>query len=68
MTARTYTVHGMTCGHCVGSVTEHVRQVEGVTDVDVDLASGRLTVESEGDLEDTAVTAAVREAGYEVAS
>ena len=39
MTTSTYTVVGMTCGHCVSSVTEEVSQVPGVTDVAVDLAA-----------------------------
>ena len=65
--ARTYTVTGMTCGHCVMSVREEVSEVPGVTDVDVDLASGRLTVSGDG-FSDEAVAAAVDEAGYEIAS
>ena len=64
-TDRTYTVTGMTCNHCVLSVQEEVSEVEGVTAVDVDLASGRLTVSGE-DVSDAAVKAAVEEAGYEV--
>jgi copper chaperone len=67
MSTATYTVVGMTCGHCVNSVTEEVRQVPGVTDVQVDLGSGGLTVTSEGGVDDAAVRAAVEEAGYEVA-
>ena len=59
-----YTVTGMTCAHCVLSVTEEVTEVPGVSDVDVDLASGRLTVTGEG-IDDAAVVAAVEEAGYE---
>ena len=39
----------------------------GVTDVDVDLASGGLTVTSDTDVDDAAVQAAVEEAGYQVA-
>ncbi len=66
-TDRTYTVRGMTCSHCVMSVREEVSEVPGVTAVDVDLASGRLTVSGEG-FGDDAVAAAVEEAGYEVAS
>lgn len=66
-TTSTYTVTGMTCGHCVRSVTEEVGKIEGVTRVEVDLASGRVTVESEGPVDDTAFAAAVDEAGYEVA-
>lgn len=68
MAERTYTVTGMTCDHCVRSVTEEVEKVPGVTGVAVDLGSGRVTVRSDGDLEDEAVEAAVEEAGYEVAS
>ena len=67
MTPRTYTVHGMTCEHCVLSVREEVSEVAGVTDVDVDLASGRLAVSGEG-FSDEDVATAVAEAGYEVRS
>ena len=67
MSTATYTVVGMTCGHCVNSVTEEIGQVPGVTDVNVDLASGALTVRSEADVDDSAVRAAVEEAGYQVA-
>jgi copper chaperone len=63
---RTYTVTGMTCNHCVASVREEVSEVAGVTGVDVDLASGRLTVQGT-DVSDAAVAAAVGEAGYAVA-
>ncbi|WP_233491629.1 heavy-metal-associated domain-containing protein [Blastococcus sp. TBT05-19] len=61
-----YTVTGMTCGHCVTAVTEEVSSVPGVTAVDVDLASGALTVTSEQPVDESAVRAAVEEAGYEV--
>ena len=67
MSTATYTVVGMTCGHCVSAVTEEVSQVPGVTAVDVDLASGGLTVTSEAPVDEAAVRAAVEEAGYEVA-
>ncbi|WP_433222277.1 heavy-metal-associated domain-containing protein [Microtetraspora malaysiensis] len=66
MTTATYTVTGMTCGHCVSSVKEEVGEVAGVTGVEVDLATGLVTVESEGPVDAAAVTAAVEEAGYEV--
>jgi copper ion binding protein len=61
----TYTVAGMTCEHCVLSVREEVSELDGVSSVDVDLASGRLTVTGE-DVSDAAVASAVAEAGYEV--
>jgi copper chaperone len=62
---RTYSVAGMTCAHCILSVREEVSDVAGVVSVDVDLASGRLTVAGEG-FGDEAVRRAVVEAGYEV--
>ncbi|WP_198359514.1 heavy-metal-associated domain-containing protein [Streptomyces fildesensis] len=64
----TYTVTGMTCGHCVSSVTDEVTKVPGVRSVDVDLATGQVTVGADGPLDDTAVAAAVEEAGYTVTS
>ena len=64
MSTATYTVTGMTCGHCVASVKEEVGSVAGVDSVDVELEGGRLTVT--GDVTADAVKAAVEEAGYEV--
>ena len=61
----TYTVAGMTCSHCVASVSEEVAEVAGVDHVAVDLPSGRLVVTGE-DVSADAVRAAVAEAGYEV--
>ena len=66
-TTKTYTVTGMTCSHCVNSVSAEVKRLPGVTDVHVDLAGGAVTVISEQPLDDAAVAAAVDEAGYEVA-
>src|SRR3954453_11612035 len=58
MSTATYTVTGMTCAHCVAAVTEEVGAVPGVTGVEVDLASGALTVTSEAPADDDAVPAA----------
>jgi copper chaperone CopZ len=63
---RTYTVSGMTCGHCVASVTEEVEEIGGVEAVDVDLETGALTVTA-ATIDDAAVRAAVEEAGYQLA-
>ncbi|WP_045821039.1 heavy-metal-associated domain-containing protein [Williamsia herbipolensis] len=62
----TYTVRGMTCRHCVASVTEEVSEVPGVREVAVDLASGAVTVRGSGPIDDAAIAAAVTEAGYEL--
>ena len=64
----TYTVSGMTCSHCVNAVSEEVGNIPGVTDVQVDLASGAVTITSGAPVEETAVQAAVDEAGYELVS
>ncbi|MEU6721799.1 heavy-metal-associated domain-containing protein [Nonomuraea sp. NPDC046802] len=66
MATATYTVTGMTCGHCVSSVKEEVGEVAGVTSVEVDLASGLLTVTGDGPVDAAKIVAAVEEAGYEV--
>ena len=63
---RTYSVQGMTCGHCVSSVTEEVQEIPGVETVDVTLESGTLAVTSSQPLDDAAVRAAVEEAGYQL--
>ena len=64
MTTETYTVTGMTCGHCVSSVTEEVSGLAGVQDVQVDLESGRVTVTADAPVGVDEVRAAVEEAGY----
>jgi copper chaperone len=64
---QTFTVTGMTCGHCVASVTEEVGEVPGVESVDVVLETGALTVTSAQPLDRGAVAAAVEEAGYALA-
>jgi copper ion binding protein len=65
--SQTWTVSGMTCGHCVASVTEEVSELPGVRSVHVVLETGKLTVEAEQALTDDAVRAAVEEAGYQLA-
>ncbi len=64
---RRYTVTGMTCGHCVSSVTEEVQEIPGIESVDVVLETGALTVTSSQPVDDEAVKAAVEDAGYQLA-
>lgn len=59
-----YDVTGMTCDHCVRAVTTEVMALPGVRSVDVDLASGAVTIESEDILDREQVRNAVDEAGY----
>ena len=67
MTTQTFTVTGMTCGHCVASVTEEVSEIAGVENVDVTLETGQVTVTSAEPVDAAAVRAAVEEAGYQLA-
>jgi copper chaperone len=67
MSETTYTVTGMTCSHCVASVTEEISEISGVTDVAVDLPTGAVTVTSTRPLDEADVRAAVEEAGYQLA-
>jgi copper chaperone CopZ len=66
MTTTTYGIKGMTCGHCVSAVSSELGQLPGVSDVQVDLATGTATVTSEQALDAQAVRTAVDEAGYEL--
>ncbi len=60
----TWTVTGMTCGHCVASVTEEISEIPGVESVDVVLDSGAVTVTSATPLQRAEVDEAVTGAGY----
>ncbi len=66
MSQSTYTVTGMTCGHCAASVTEEITEIDGVTDVAVDLPTGAVTVVSNQPLDRAQVRTAVEEAGYQL--
>ncbi|WP_159928106.1 heavy-metal-associated domain-containing protein [Rhodococcus sp. WAY2] len=67
MSTTTVTVTGMTCGHCVSSVREEIGNIPGVTAVDVDLASGRVAIDSDSPIEKASLARAVDEAGYQLA-
>ncbi len=60
----TFAVTGMTCAHCQRAVTEEISAVPGVESVDVDLASGTVTVTTTGPVDRADIAAAVDEAGY----
>ena len=64
---KTYTVEGMTCGHCELSVRESVEELAGVESAQADRSTGRLTVRGKR-IDDAAVREAVEAAGYEVAA
>ena len=62
-----YTVAGMTCEHCAASVTEELSEMDHVTDVDVNLATGTVTITSASELDDPRVEAALAQAGHRLA-
>ena len=64
---QSYEVVGMTCGHCVTSVSEEVGALVGVQEVHVDLSTGRLELISVEPVTTEAVRAAVEDAGYALA-
>ncbi|MGH3545342.1 MAG: heavy-metal-associated domain-containing protein [Mycobacteriales bacterium] len=66
MNSSTYTVGGMTCQHCVQAVTDELRNTAGLSDISIELPTGRLTVTSDDPIDDATVCAAVDEAGYEI--
>ncbi|MEV0698826.1 heavy-metal-associated domain-containing protein [Saccharopolyspora sp. NPDC050389] len=66
MSNQTFTVGGMTCGHCAKSVTEELSDLPGVSDVQVSVESGQVSVTSDQQLTLEAVTAAITEAGYTI--
>lgn len=68
MSVESFNVVGMSCGHCVAAVTSEVSKIAGVTRVDVDLASGAVTVESDRPVDPNAFAEAIDEAGYTVAA
>ncbi|RNI25443.1 heavy-metal-associated domain-containing protein [Flexivirga caeni] len=69
MTQTAILVHGMTCGHCVSAVTEELKAIDGVQEVQIDLHEGGdspVVITSERELDAQAVVDAVDEAGYQV--
>ena len=66
MSTTTFTVKGMTCGHCVNHVTEEVKKIAGVTAVEVELESGAVAVTAGAEISTEQMEAAVVEAGYEL--
>jgi copper chaperone len=67
MITTTYNVTGMTCQHCVNSVTQELSTLDGVTAVEVNLEKGEVTVTSSSELDTLAAEQAIEEAGYTLA-
>ena len=65
MDTLTFSVPGMTCGHCVAAVQGELGGVDGVTDISVDLDTKAVVVTGTA-LDRDALGAAVDEAGFEI--
>jgi len=65
MATASFTATGMTCQHCVGSVTKEVSELDHVTSVSVDLPSGTVTVESDVPISADEIIASIDKAGYQ---
>ena len=63
---QTIFVNGMTCGHCINSVTEELSKINGVKKVEVDLASGKVDIDSNEEISKVKIEEAIKEAGYEL--
>lgn len=63
---QTFQVQGMSCGHCVGAVTQAVKSVDPQAEVKVDLSSGKVEVQSQQD--HAAIARAIEDEGYKVAA
>ena len=61
-------VKGMSCGHCAAAVTRALESLPGVSEVQVDLAGGRVTYQSAGSVPQEEVARVIKIAGYEVAA
>ena len=68
MNTSDFIIAGMTCGHCVAAVSGEVSKIDGVTAVDIDLAEGRMRVQSTTPIDHRDIAGAVDEAGYELVS
>ena len=64
MATASFTATGMTCQHCVASVTKEVSELAHVTSVSIDLPSGTVTVESDAFIPEDEIIAAIDKAGY----
>jgi len=62
----TINVSGMTCGHCVSAVTMELSLLSSVTEVEVNLESGQVTITSDAALDQAQLVTAIDEAGYEL--
>lgn len=59
-------ISGMSCGHCVHHVTEALKEVKGLSNIEVNLDGKFAMADADGSANDEAIKAAISDAGYEV--
>jgi copper chaperone len=64
--ATTWKVKGMSCQHCVMSVTKALGQLDGIKNVQVDLAKGEVRFDNSKEIASNRIEKAIGDAGYEV--
>ncbi len=65
--SKVYHVRGMSCNHCVMAVKKALTSIDGVNSVDVELATGQVTVNFTDAVDDAVVAEAIQDAGYQLA-
>ena len=63
---RTIKIKGMSCNHCVAAVTKALNEIEGLSDVSVNLEKGEASFEESTPIEKAAIQEAVKKAGFEL--
>ena len=59
-------VKGMSCQHCVMSVTKALHQIEGIENPQVDLAKGEVRFDNKKEVPSGRIVKAIEDAGFEV--
>ncbi|MCX2727906.1 heavy-metal-associated domain-containing protein [Thermomicrobium sp. 4228-Ro] len=67
MVTRVYRVPDVSCQHCIRAITEELRKIEGIQDIEVDLTSKTVRVVSEETVPDERIRSGIEEAGYTIA-
>ena len=64
---QTVKIKGMSCNHCVMAVTKSLKEIDGISNVKVDLTRAEATFDEAGPVDMKIVKERIRKAGYDVA-
>jgi len=62
----TVKIKGMSCQHCVASVTKALSEIKGITDVQVNLEKGEATFNEQSPVDNDTIKEAITKIGFEV--